>query len=67
MQATDTVELERDALAESQRAGDDNQGASPLAVLKSRNFRLLWLGEAISMLGDQFYMIALPWLASAPT
>src|SRR5215216_661384 len=33
--------------------------ASPLGV---RNFRLLWIGEAISLLGDQFYMIALPWL-----
>lgn len=33
---------------------------SPLAV---RDFRLLWLGEAISTLGDQFALIALPWLA----
>jgi MFS family permease len=33
--------------------------ASPLSV---RNFRLLWIGEGISLLGDQFYMIALPWL-----
>ena len=33
---------------------------SPFAV---RDFRLLWLGEAISTLGDQFAMIALPWLA----
>lgn len=32
------------------------------AVLKLSNFRLIWLGEGISMLGDQFYMIALPWL-----
>ena len=28
-----------------------------------RDFRLLWLGEAISSLGDQFALIALPWLA----
>lgn len=27
-----------------------------------RNFRLLWLGQSISLLGDQFYFIALPWL-----
>ncbi len=27
-----------------------------------RDFRLLWLGEGISVLGDHFYMIALPWL-----
>jgi MFS family permease len=30
--------------------------------LRNRNFRLLWGGEAISLLGDQFYLIALPWL-----
>jgi MFS family permease len=28
-----------------------------------RDFRLLWIGEAVSTLGDQFAMIALPWLA----
>jgi MFS family permease len=28
-----------------------------------RDFRLLWAGEAISALGDQFALIALPWLA----
>jgi MFS family permease len=35
------------------------KSASPLSV---RNFRLLWIGESVSLLGDQFYMIALPWL-----
>ena len=33
-----------------------------LAALKSRDYRLLWLGQAISHLGDQFHLIALPWL-----
>jgi MFS family permease len=33
-----------------------------LSVLRIRNFRLLWLGQGISLLGDQFYLIALPWL-----
>src|SRR5262245_16196171 len=33
---------------------------SPLAV---RDFRLLWVGETVSALGDQFAMIALPWPA----
>jgi hypothetical protein len=33
---------------------------NPFAV---RDFRLLWLGEAVSALGDQFALIALPWLA----
>ena len=34
-------------------------GASPLAA---RNFQLLWIGETVSVLGDQFYLVALPWL-----
>src|SRR5215468_5554311 len=39
--------------------GNVQKPASPLSV---RNFRLLWIGEGISLLGDQFYLIALPWL-----
>src|SRR5919109_3404928 len=31
-------------------------------VLRNRNFRLLWIGEGVSVLGDHFCMIALPWL-----
>src|SRR5438876_10478390 len=31
----------------------------PLAL---RDFRLLFVGQAVSLLGDQFYLIALPWL-----
>jgi MFS family permease len=30
--------------------------------LANRNFRLLWMGEGISLFGDQFYLVALPWL-----
>ena len=37
------------------------------SVLRNRNFRLLWIGEGISLLGDQFYMIALPWLVLSLT
>ena len=40
----------------------EKSGLSLPAVLRRRDFRLLWIGEAISLLGDQFYMIALPWL-----
>jgi MFS family permease len=31
-------------------------------VMSNKNFRLLWAGQAMSLVGDQFYMIALPWL-----
>lgn len=39
--------------------------ATPKAksVFSVRDFRLLWVGEAVSTLGDQFALIALPWLA----
>src|SRR5215207_10278175 len=37
---------------------------NPFAV---RDFRLLWAGETISALGDQFALIALPWLALVMT
>ena len=28
-----------------------------------RDFRLLWLGESVSLLGDQFHFVALAWLS----
>ncbi len=31
-------------------------------VLSLRDFRLFFTGEAVSLIGDQFYFIALPWL-----
>ncbi len=30
--------------------------------LRERNFRMLWAGSAISAVGDQFYLVALPWV-----
>ena len=33
-----------------------------LDVIARRDFRLLWIGQGTSFLGDQFAMIALPWL-----
>src|SRR5262245_12382591 len=35
---------------------------SLMSAVKVRDFRLVWAGESISLLGDQFYMVALPWL-----
>src|SRR5574342_9391 len=55
---TDTLSLE-------QKSSTMNTSLSN--VLKNRNFRLLWIGESISLLGDQFYMIALPWLVLSLT
>src|SRR5512144_1753875 len=49
-----------DTLALEQKVTVTN--VSPASVLRIRNFRLLWIGEGISLLGDQFYLIALPWL-----
>ena len=31
-------------------------------ILRDRNFRFLWIGQGISLLGDQLYIVALPWL-----
>jgi predicted MFS family arabinose efflux permease len=33
-----------------------------LAPLRYRDFRLVWFGESISLLGDQFHYVALSWL-----
>lgn len=30
--------------------------------LRERNFRMWWAGQSISLLGDQCYLVALPWL-----
>lgn len=42
----------------------NNQGKTNplLEVFSNRDFRLLWVGEGISVLGDHFYLIAVPWL-----
>jgi MFS family permease len=43
----------------------DQTGVRPVRrphPLANRNFRLLWMGENVSLLGDQFYLVALPFL-----
>jgi MFS family permease len=37
------------------------------SILKHRDYRLLWAGQSISQLGDQFHLIALPWLVLTVT
>jgi hypothetical protein len=47
--------------------GDTNRSDSPgklslWHLLKLRNFRWLWLGQLVSLLGDQVHFVALTWL-----
>ncbi|HMK92575.1 MAG TPA: MFS transporter, partial [Thermoleophilia bacterium] len=45
------------------RSGDGGPSrASVFGVFRLRDFRLLVAGEGVSLLGDQFALIALPWL-----
>jgi MFS family permease len=43
------------------------QNISVIQPLRNPAFRMVWVGETVSMLGDQFYLVALPWLALALT
>ena len=38
-------------------------GLALLRPLRIRDFRLLFTGETVSVLGDQFHFVALAWLA----
>jgi len=38
------------------------QPSRPAHPLRDPQFRMLWVGSAISLLGDQFYLVALPWV-----
>ena len=53
--------MENPELSVTEETSKQNSG-SMASVLRVRDFRLLWIGELISLLGDQFYLIALPWL-----
>jgi MFS family permease len=41
--------------------------SAPPHPLRERNFRLLFTGSTISLFGDQFYFVALPWLVLQQT
>ena len=41
---------------------DRSTWAAVRPVWNRRDFRLLWLGEGVSLIGDQFAFLALPWL-----
>src|SRR5262249_9299581 len=40
---------------------------APPHPLRERNFQLFFAGSSISLLGDQFYFVALPWLVLQQT
>ncbi len=40
----------------------DGPGARLLRPLRGRDFRLLWLGESVSVVGNHFYSLALAWV-----
>lgn len=38
------------------------EAVTPAHPLRERNFRMWWAGWTISLFGDQFYLVALPWV-----
>ena len=54
--------MESEDKADELQLPEEENRASILSLFRLRNFRLLWIGEAISVIGDQFHLIALPWL-----
>ena len=43
-------------------AMDGVRGGRTVHPLRERAFRLWWTGATVSLMGDQFYLVALPWL-----
>src|SRR5262250_2761987 len=43
-------------------AAGSEAAASPTHPLRNSRFLLWWAGATISLLGDQFYLVALPWV-----
>ena len=48
--------------APSHPSHDRGAEPAPAHPLRNRNFVLWWIGSSISLLGDQFYLVALPWV-----
>ncbi len=55
----DLESASEDSLEGTAGAPQAVRAGSPLRI---RHFRNLWLGSTVSLLGDQFYLVALPWL-----
>jgi hypothetical protein len=37
-----------------------------LRTLRHRDFRLLWIGQSVSLIGDGIYLVAIAWLVYVP-
>jgi MFS family permease len=62
-----TVPAHPDSAQPASSAGVSSGGPQPALAkpghpLAIPHFRNLWIGSAISLFGDQFYLVALPWL-----
>ncbi|MGI8825786.1 MAG: MFS transporter [Chloroflexota bacterium] len=57
-----SVEKTGQATFEARTEASTRRRPALLAPLAIRDFRLVWTGETISLLGDQFYFVALTWL-----
>lgn len=65
MQAAISLKSRQDAgSVAAANPADTSPRRSPamLELVRGREFRLFWIGQGIARLGDQFYLIALPWL-----
>src|SRR5215510_4439920 len=50
------------AEAATASAAPETQRPATVHPLRNRNFVVWWLGATTSLLGDQFYIVALPWV-----
>lgn len=47
--------------AATDRGGKLREGGSPFAALRHRDFRLLWVGQFVSITGSQMQLVAINW------
>lgn len=59
---TNTNEKDQENLQVEPKSDGAQDRPALRSLFQRRDFKLLWLGEAVSLIGDQFYLIALPWL-----
>src|SRR5262249_14442985 len=52
----------RPEVLEGPAAGPAAVAAPPAHPLRNARFLLWWSGATVSLLGDQFYLVALPWV-----